>query len=479
MEEGTAAGYCHRMDCPTIKTMIKKKNIKSFLGFICLVCLWGCNGFLDEKPSISLAIPQTLDDFQALLDAEPSGMYRSPSLGLLSADDLVLGNALLQQVSFAQRAAYYWEDEVFLDGTSHVSWSAPYTKIFYANVVLDGLESYTPASAEEESRMKVLEASAKFFRAMGHFEVLGMYSQPYEEGNPDQLGIPIRLTSDINVKTGRATQREVYEQIIEDLKSGLEILPVKEDRPVRPSVWASEALLSKVYLTMKDYENTYLHAKNALMIDDTLMDYNSLDPSSNYSFELFNPEVIFYRQISNSRVETNANTFVNPDLLTLYDSADLRLEYFLKPARTEGMFTVRGRYTGDFYYFSGLAVDEVMLDMAEAAARLGKTGEAVELLNRLNENRYKMGSFIPLEEMEESELMGKIVEERRKELFCRGVRWSDLRRYNSYPELAVTLSRKFNPEKEEIVMLPPDSPKYALPIPPLEIQYNPMVQNPR
>jgi hypothetical protein len=123
-----------------------------------------------------------------------------------------------------------------------------------------------------------------------------------------------------------------------------------------------------------------------------------------------------------------------------------------------------------------LALDEVYLIAAECKARGTDVDAAGELLNTLLAKRYRKGSFTPLRSMDASELLKLILEERRKELVFRGVRWSDLRRLNIDDQLAITVYRTV---KGDELQLLPNSPKYLFPIPDQEIQVNKLIQNPR
>lgn len=269
--------------------------------------------------------------------------------------------------------------------------------------------------------------------------------------------------------------RAGFAQIIEDLEFGLAYLPEKADIPTRPSKWASLAFLGRVYLNMHDFQKAYDYSKSALELDNTLMDFKRLTLGLTYSFKLFNGEVIFYQKHLSTRHTTNGGAYVNPDLITLYDTLDLRPAFFFRASIVQGLSNFRGNYTGDFYHFGGIAVDEVVLNWAESAARTGKESEAVSALNYLLENRYEEG-FTELTSLSGLNLMERIVLERRKELVYRGIRWLDLKRYNLYPELALTLERKFNERKTS---LPPNDPRYAFLIPPAELNLNAMEQNKR
>lgn len=452
------------------------KKYKIILLLLSMAFLSACDGFFDEKPAKSLVVPQSLDDYQAILDAQPRNMNTAPTAGLMASDDIVFGASILGQLYYSQASIYLWRKDFYLPDEDEFNWYTAYNKVFQANVVLDGLNDYVPASSVESERKNYLTASARFYRGMGHFEVMAHFAEAYDPTNPDKLGIPIRLTPDVNQKIKRSSQQEGYESIISDFEYGLTILPEKANVLTRPSRWALHAMLSRIYLYIQDYEKSKIHALEALAIDGSLMDYQLLNSSLTYSFEVFNEEIIFYNSMPGERYSYDAATFVNPELVSLYDSADFRLRYFFKPSQVDSLVNFRGNYSGDYFFFGGLAVDEVLLNYAEAAARTGDTGEAIAALNRLIFHRMDSAFFSPVLSLEGIALVKRIAEERRKELVFRGIRWLDLKRYNKDPEMAVTLMRNLN---EENSTLPPNDLRYVLPIPPKEMSFNPLEQNPR
>lgn len=446
------------------------KTIRNILSLSLLGLLISCSDFLDDKPELGMVIPNKLDDFQALLDTEPITINSYPKLGFIASDDMVFGPTLLGQIEPEERAAYFWKNELYTIDPRGVDWPAAYNAIFYANLVLDGIRDFEPANQGELLRAKELDAAARFYRAFFHFALLQQYAEPYAESKKGNPGIPIRNTADINHASGISTMREVYDFILADLEIARTVLPAKPDIATRASAWGAEAMLSRVYLVLQDYEKAYLHASNALAIGDDLMDYNEVDTDEFYPFPRFNPEVIHHFRIHTSRVTYNRQQLVNPELYGLYDSLDLRKKVNFRESRTPGFHNFVARYTGDFYDFGGLATDEVLLNRAESAIRIGKMEEALSDLNRLRESRYEAGEYVPVTGISDMELLGEIVLERRKELLFRGLRWLDLRRLNQDPDFAMTLERKFN---EEEASLPPNSGGYTFDIPPSEKQLNP------
>ena len=75
-----------------------------------------------------------------------------------------------------------------------------------------------------------------------------------------------------------------------------------------------------------------------------------------------------------------------------------------------------------------------------------------------------------------SDVLRSVLQERRRELAFRGLRWSDLRRLNRDPRFAKTLTRELN---GQTYRLEPKSNRYAYPIPINEVLNNNMEQNPR
>ena len=77
-------------------------------------------------------------------------------------------------------------------------------------------------------------------------------------------GIPLRLTSNLNVKSVRATVKQCYDQVIADLLLAEDMLPATVPLPVRPCRAAADAMLARVYLALGDYTGALTYADKAL-----------------------------------------------------------------------------------------------------------------------------------------------------------------------------------------------------------------------
>jgi hypothetical protein len=94
-------------------------------------------------------------------------------------------------------------------------------------------------------------------------------------------------------------------------------------------------------------------------------------------------------------------------------------------------------------------------------------------LNRLLQTRWRIGTFTPLTSTDAGDALQQILHERRKELLFRGIRWTDLRRLDKDPQTATTLTRIVN---GITYTLPPNDPRWVLPIPDYVLYFNPQMQ---
>lgn len=445
-------------------------------GFFFLSC---SKRILDEKPNNALLVPRTLDDFNALLNNVNTFNF-SPSLQFISSDDFYITDNGWAALPLPQeRNSYFWADDIYESEQSVNDWDRPYRQVFYANIILDGLNQLGHLS--ESSEYKNVKGAAYFHRAFAFHNLAQLFALPYAGGaNSSQLGIPLRLEADVNIKSFRNTIGETYNQIIDDLLQSVELLPEQGMRTIVPTKAAALALLSRVYLSMEDYENALAYANQALEYNDKLIDYNLLDPTAARPFPAAlqgtNDEVIFYSELGFTLFYFSSQLSVDSNLYETYNDWDLRKTLFYTNGEN-GIRNFKGSYSGDaLLFFGGLATDELYLTKIECLVRDGELLEAINTLKYYLSFRYSSTNFNPEFPQSQTELLNLVLLERRKQLVERGIRWADLRRLNNSHETAITLERDLN---GTIYELPSNSNKYVLPIPQIEIELNSLVQNPR
>ena len=431
--------------------------------------------FLDKKPDQALVVPQTLQDFQALLDNTNVMNLNMPSLGEISSDDYYVTDAGFQSVTVPIYAnAYTWNKDIYVGSPDIVDWNNRYQQIFYSNVVLEGLDKLSAADKKDSSYFTE-KGSALFYRAFALYQLSQLFCKPY---NPvtsgSDPGVPVRTSSDINQKSIRGTVTQSYNQVITDLQNSLNLLPQSTAFKTRPNLAAACSLLARVYLIMGDYANALNYSDKALKLYSTLSDYNQLSASAAHPFVKYNDEVIFHCTLYGNSFSNVSRLLIDTNLYSSYQQNDLRLPLFFTTVAAGHSY--KGSYSGSSTFFGGIATDELFLIRAECYARMNNTSAALADLNTLMITRFKTGTFIPFAASDAGDALNLILAERRKELLYRGLRWTDLRRLNLESGRAVNITRKLN---GTVYSLPANDPRYILPIPDLVIQLSGIAQNPR
>jgi starch-binding outer membrane protein, SusD/RagB family len=451
-------------------------------AFVSVMAVSCKKDWLKVRSNKSMDVPNSIDDYQALLDNAAIMNDARPSLGELSADNYYLPYATWNTWSTVYKNAYTWVPDIYSNTLSDINWNNPYRQVFYANIVLDGLDEVK--STGDLLQYNNAKGSALYYRGEGFFWVSQIYTRPYSLTFPDNAGVPLRLSSDPHGVSVRAGLQETYQQVLNDLQGALNYLPNVSLYKTRPSKPAAFAMLSRVYLVMQDYSHALQYADSCLKLYDSVLDYNTVKTAGvTYPITPQNKEVIFLATLDDPLQNLGVNSIVDSTLYRSYDNNDLRKTLFYKP-NTTGLPNFIGTYTGGATLvsststkaFGGIATDEVYLTRAECYARTGNVSAAMSDLNKLMAARWKTSAgFVPFTAANPADALAIILQERRKETPFRGLRWLDLRRLNS-EGANMTLTRNVNGQQ---YTLPPNDPKYALPIPPDAISLSGMTQNER
>lgn len=445
-----------------------------FFVFLIIFSFTSCKKYLDAKPDKKLETPDRISDVQALLDNESIMNLNDPATGEVSADDYYVSYAdWSSNPTVSERNMYIWADDITLnDFPNH--WSILYQIVGVANVALESIDKIVPAVNEQVAWNNV-KGSALLYRAKAFLAVAGLWAKSYDANTAkDDLGIPLRLSSDYEVQTTRSTVEQTYHQILKDLDEAVQLLPDHPAHVMRPSKAAAFGLLARTFLIMGLYDSAQSYADKCLSINSNLLNYNSLDTTGSTPVPKFNIEVIMHSSMPIPDIFYN-RAKIDSNLYRSYSGNDLRRQIFFSD-NGDGTYWFKGSYTQSISLFDGIATDEIYLIKAECQAREGKTEDAMTTLNTLLVNRWKEGTFIPLSATDEKSGLKTILAERRKELIFRGLRWTDLKRLNKEPAFQQTLERNLNGVEYK---LEPGDNRYALPIPQSVIKISGIEQNPR
>lgn len=466
---------------------MKHHKLYSYLIIACGLLLFvfaisACNdGFLDEKPHSSLVIPESLEDCQRLLDNQLL-TDNMPALGLLASDEYYMDDRKWQSSSIVERNSYTWADNVYEGQENLPDWNSGFAAIFTCNAALEILEGLPPAEGDK-AIWENLKGTALFYRAYRYYELAEVFTMPYNADNASNLlGLPLRTSPNIDYLVLRATLKDTFDFILNDLLTASQLLKndVPDEKLNRPSKVAVYGFLSRVYLAMGDYQNALANAEFCLALYDKLLDYNTRDYLTDYPFE-DNPEIIFsgLRQTyaNLNPFPRTVDVYIDSLLYGLYNEKDLRKSFFFTVPDNERsnrkfLYSYDGQRTQNF---AGIATDEIYLIKSECLARLNRTDEAQSALDKLLVFRYENGTYQSGNLNNSQPILTRILNERRKELVFRGARWNDLRRLNAGGS-SLEIQRLLNGQG---YVLQPKSNKYAFPIPDSEVTLGSLVQNPR
>ncbi len=214
------------------------------LALFCLL-LSSCTKQLEEKP-FSFLSPNNFykneEDAKTAINGVYSALYSwelylQPIWNLtMLDDDHVSGADWFLGTSGAGNPQGYWG----VDGP----WVGFYTIIARASTVLENVEQITE-NIDPEIKTRIL-GEAHFLRGWAYFQLVQLYG-----------GVPIRLQSlsfNANVNVPRATVKETYDVIIDELKAAAaKLLPkghAKSGEQGRATSGLAKGMLAKVYMTM-------------------------------------------------------------------------------------------------------------------------------------------------------------------------------------------------------------------------------------
>lgn len=457
-------------------TIIKKYCYLISVAFCVLLLAFGlssCKKMVAiPEPNNSLTVKEAYGT-DALANSTIAGIYTQ----MINGGRLDFGSGALtifcglssdELIDFAGTAdanGYQFNSNTLLSTNGTISgafWTSPYTYIYAANTAIEGLAASTGV---HDSVRNELTGEAKFIRAFCYFYLTNLYGD-----------VPLALTSDWNKTALMANtpQSQIYDQIIADLKDAQSLLPadysVSNGERIRPNKWAATALLARVYLFNKKWQDAEAQA-TAVLNNSSLYSLDTLK-----GVFLKNSTETIWQLQQNKSVAPNFNgtwdgryfiplgslSDLPPNIVTLvfndwntyaaifvptyYFSNQLAHAFESGDQRTVSWLDSTGATPSGSYYFSKkytisasqssssnavpqyymvLRLAEQYLIRAEARAELGE-GNAVDDLNAIR-NRAGLANYAG--STDQASLLNAIYHERQVELFCEwGSRWLDLKR---------------------------------------------------
>jgi hypothetical protein len=360
-------------------------------------------------------------------------------------------------------------------------WNFGYTVIYQANACIKGIA----ASTISNSLKNQLTGEAKVVRALCYFNLVNLYG-----------AVPLVTTTNyqLNATLPRVSSDQIYQQIITDLVSAQTLLSnnYPSSGRVRPNKYTATALLSKVYLYQKDWNDAYTQA--ASIINSSSY---GLETDLNNVFLAGSSEAIWQLPPLQSGIETaegydfvpsQTNVIpqytINSYLLSAFELNDKRKINWL------AFNTVNGQ---NYYYpykyklgddnnstpvenYMMFRLGEQYLIRAEAEVEGAQGSPGISgAIADLNIIRNRAGLPPYTGSTNQVSVLTAIYHERQVELFCEwGNRWFDLKRSGNVNIIMGTPGNicqakggTWNPDWQ------------LLPVPFTQLQLNPfLVQNP-
>ncbi len=430
-----------------------KLYIDRFVILFACFCFSSCEDFVEVAPPNNKLVQQEVFGSNETAESAMTGIYNQlfqasyingssssiTYLAGLSADNIK--NIRTTNLDRLQ----YEESEIIADNDYNLNlWSSAYNIIYMVNTFLEGVSGSEGISQELKIR---LEGEARFIRAFTYFHLTNVYGD-----------LPLLLTSNYreNELASRIPQSEVYNQVLDDLLISSELLSDDQEITERTQVnsYTVKAFLARFYLYMEEWEMA--EELSSEVIGNTA-DFEILD-ELNQVFLANSREAIW--QLSpigrGGNTQTNeGNLFIHSDLLPFFVSNALRADFLELFDETDKRVLnwvgfndlLQEHYVYKYKiwlsnelpvseYSMVLRLSEQYLIRAEARAQQNNLTGAIGDIDVI---RSRAGVDLianTAPNMNQTELLNKILEERRMEFFAEwGHRWFDLKRTGRMGEI--------------------------------------------
>jgi hypothetical protein len=146
---------------------------------------------------------------------------------------------------------YYSADINPADGSLSTIWNNFYLGIAACNTVIGRALDADMNESLRQMRM----GEAYFLRAV-YYHILVMQWGP--------VPLEIEETKEVRTTATRASESEVYNQIISDLEMAEDMLPSVQNDYGRPTSWAAKAMLARIHLTLRTWPQASDYAKQVI-----------------------------------------------------------------------------------------------------------------------------------------------------------------------------------------------------------------------
>jgi len=354
-----------------------KKIINILILAVSLVFTTSCDDFLDITPDGQVKRDELLNTKDGIEEAI-YGVYAQLRSNSLYGQELSYSYLEIM----AQTLDCYGNDAITalsnydyeystVEYVFESVWTEMYKNISNVNSILNSplIENAT------EYPYTVYRGEALGLRAFMHFDLMRIYAEQITV-NPEADGIPYATEFSLNTPDFEKLAKN-YEHIIADLKEAEELLAGEDqyansavfmqDRQIHFNLYAVQATLARVYLTMGDKENAYIYAKKVIDNSGRTLN-NKIDLVGDVAGVLSKKETIFgvyfagfYNNVSTKLQQTSSYYSLDPrdDIMDIYneeaDGLDYRVNAYFTSVELGGSERIRLSKLTDIYELQGIA----------------------------------------------------------------------------------------------------------------------------
>lgn len=414
-----------------------KLNYKNIIKTIAVLVVLagtgtGCKKFLDSPPARSQTEEVAIAD-EAGLRSLLTAAYQSIGGDAFYGGKIkVLSELLADQLDGSQQSGDFGEtfqrkSSIFGEYKKNM-YVDIYQGIYRVNIVLKNLDKASAANKDD------IEGQALFIRAVMHFEMVKLFAQPYgfttDNAHP---GIVLKTVPNVESQN-RATVKQVYDQIIADLKAGE--TKMRDDNNGFATKWAAKGMLAKVYFQMNDFTNAYDYANqvigsNKFFLDPTYATRFSEGLSKESVFQIISTRGIYeaggeLRGQFRSEFSLPSMRFTSAFYALVNTPGDVRKTWF-DAVKYPG-FIVINKYNKDRFNIPVVYLTELKLIRAESAAEKNTDlTVAIQDVNDIMNRAYNGSKSIPVTSSP-AFIISNARFERNMEFAGEGVRLSEIKR---------------------------------------------------
>ncbi|NSL89569.1 RagB/SusD family nutrient uptake outer membrane protein [Chitinophaga sp. Mgbs1] len=237
-----------------------KKFISTYLaGVMMALAFTSCS--LDRKPFSAVEDDGMLKD-PSKWSAATGGNYAMLKEANFTRNYVQIGEFPSDDIVFVKTSTdnlFFSYNYVHIPAQANVYqlWTMGYKAINGCNRLLEAMEAGKSPATDQ------LIGENLFIRAFVHFSMVKIFGRPYPQQASTNLGIPVVTKANAPVPPKRNTVREVYDQVIADLKRAKDLMNNDNTNSYATSS-AAKALLARVYLYREQNDSAYIYADSVI-----------------------------------------------------------------------------------------------------------------------------------------------------------------------------------------------------------------------